>query len=123
MDIGEAVKALKEGHRVARLGWNGKGMWLAYMGGMELPPYSTQGTDRKVNDRTAQWIGEDTPLVTDPYIAMWTAGKTWQPGWLASQQDLLATDWVKVPRQPDRIAEPTKHTDTPTRVPLNTKRA
>lgn len=28
MDFGEAVKALKQGKRVARLGWNGKGMHL-----------------------------------------------------------------------------------------------
>jgi hypothetical protein len=30
MDIGEAVKALKDGKHVSREGWNGQGMWLAY---------------------------------------------------------------------------------------------
>jgi hypothetical protein len=69
-------------------------MWLAYMSGMSLPPYSTQDTVRKVNDRTAKWIGEDTPLITLPYIAMWTADKKWLPGWLASQTDMLAEDWM-----------------------------
>ena len=93
MPFGLALEAMKKGHRVARAGWNGKGMWLAYMSGMSLPPYSTQGTDRKVNDRTARWIGEDTPLETLPYIAMWTADKKWLPGWLASQTDMLADDW------------------------------
>ena len=29
MDIGKAVKAMREGARVARPGWNGKGMWVA----------------------------------------------------------------------------------------------
>lgn len=96
MDFGEAIRALKSGKRVARAGWNGKGMWLAYMSGMSLPPYSTQGADRKVNDRTAKWIGEDTPLETLPYIAMWTADRKWLPGWLASQTDMLADDWCVV---------------------------
>lgn len=96
MTFGDAIAALKAGKRVARAGWNGKGMWLAYMSGMSLPPFNTQGTERKVNDRTAKWIGEDTPLETLPYIAMWTADKKWLPGWLASQTDMLAEDWVIV---------------------------
>jgi len=94
MTFGTAIAALKTGHKVARAGWNGKDMWLVLMTGMTLPPFSTQGTDRKVNDRTAKWIGEDTPLVTLPYIAMWTADKKWLPGWLASQTDMLADDWM-----------------------------
>ncbi len=28
MDFGGAVRALKDGQRVTRPGWNGKGMWL-----------------------------------------------------------------------------------------------
>jgi len=93
LTFGHAIEAIKKGLRVARAGWNGKGMWLAYMSGMTLPPYNTQGTDRKVNDRTAKFIGENTPLETLPYIAMWTADKKWLPGWLASQTDILADDW------------------------------
>lgn len=93
MTFGLAIEALKLGKRVARAGWNGKGMWLAYMSGMTLPPYNTQATERKVNDRTAKWIGGDTPLETLPYIAMWTADKKWLPGWLASQTDMLSDDW------------------------------
>ena len=27
-DYGDAIRALKAGQRVARAGWNGKGMWL-----------------------------------------------------------------------------------------------
>ena len=93
MTFGLAIEALKKGKRVARAGWNGKGMWIVLMTGMSLPAYSTQGTEKKVNDRTAKWIGEDTPLETLPYIAMWTADKKWLPGWLASQTDMLAEDW------------------------------
>jgi hypothetical protein len=68
-------------------------MFIVYMPRLQLPPYNTAGTARKVNDRTAKHIGEDTPLDCQPYIAMWTATGQWQPGWLASQNDLLATDW------------------------------
>jgi len=96
MSFGLAIEAMKMGYKLARKGWNGKDMWIVYMSGMKLPPYNTQGTNRKVNDRTAKLIGEDTPLVTLPYIAMWTADKKWLPGWLASQTDILADDWMIV---------------------------
>jgi len=97
--IGWAFEQLRAGNRVRRAGWNGKGMWLVLMPELKLPPYSTQGTERKVNDRTAKHIGVDTPLHCMPYIAMWTADKKWQPGWLASQADLLANDWELVEDQ------------------------
>lgn len=94
MDFGAALNALKAGMPICRQGWNGKGMFVVLMPALKLPPYNTQGTDRKVNDRTAKWIGEDTPLDCQPYIAMFTATKQWQPGWLASQADMLADDWT-----------------------------
>jgi len=96
MTFGQAIEAAMAGNRIARAGWNGRGMWVVYMSGMTLPPFNTQGTERKVNDRTARWIGEDTPLETLPYFAMWTADQKWQPGWLASQSDMVATDWMIV---------------------------
>jgi hypothetical protein len=62
---------------------------------LQLPPFNTQDTSRKVNDRTAKWIGEDKPLDCQPYFAMYTADEKWQPGWLASQADMLADDWKR----------------------------
>ena len=94
--FGWAVDQLKVGKKVARSGWNGKGMWIVLMDGMKLPPFNSQVPGKKVNDRTARWIGEDTPLETLPYIAMWTADQKWLPGWLASQTDMLAEDWAVV---------------------------
>jgi hypothetical protein len=61
-DIGWAVQQMLRGNKVQRAGWNGKGMFIVYMSALNLPPFNTQGTERKVNDRTAKWIGEDTPL-------------------------------------------------------------
>ncbi len=96
MSFGHAIEMLKAGLKVARKGWNGKGMFIVYMSPMYLPPFNTQGTNRKVNDRTAKWIGEDKPLDTQGYFAMFTANEKWQPGWLASQADMLSEDWILV---------------------------
>src|SRR6266550_4357826 len=90
--IGWAVERMRSGDKVQRLGWNGKG-FIVLMPPLYLPPYNTTDTARKVNDRTAKWIGEDKSLDCQPYIAMYTATKQWQPGWLCSQADLLAVDW------------------------------
>lgn len=97
MDIGEAVKALESGERVAREGWNGKNMWLALMPELRLPPNNSSEPGPKVNDRTAKFIGANRPLHCGPYIAMMTASGVWQPGWLAAQPDLLAKDWFILP--------------------------
>lgn len=94
MTFGLAIEALKKGLKVARKGWNDKNMFIVYMSPLYLPPYNTADTTRKVNDRTAKWIGEDTPLDSQGYFAMFTANKQWQPGWLAPQADMLAEDWM-----------------------------
>jgi len=92
--FGKALVALEKGFKVAREGWNGKGMFIVMMPGLYLPPYNSQEPGAKVNDRTAKHIGEDAPLDSQPYFAMLTAKGQWQPGWLASQADMLAKDWV-----------------------------
>ncbi|QIW90681.1 UNVERIFIED_ORG: hypothetical protein GCAPEGMB_00334 [Vibrio phage V07] len=94
MNFGNALESLKAGRKISREGWNGKGMFIVLMPALYLPPFNTQDTMRKVNDRTAKHIGEDTPLDSQPYIAMFTAEQKWQPGWVASQADILAEDWV-----------------------------
>lgn len=94
MNFGHAIEAAKLGYKIFRSGWNGKNMFVVYMPPLYLPPYNTQDTNRKVNDRTAKWIGEDKPLDCQPYFAMYTADEKWVPGWLASQTDMLAEDWM-----------------------------
>lgn len=93
MSFGHAIVALKEGKKVARGGWNGKGMWIVLMPPLYLPSYNSQTEGAKVNDRTAKHIGKDAPLDSQAYFAMKTASGQWQPGWLASQADMLANDW------------------------------
>lgn len=83
-DFGWALSQLRAGKLVRRSGWNGKGMWLVLVNGSrqemrEGSPYHNAGLLGKVT------IGA--------HIDMYTAQGTMQPGWLASQADLLAEDW------------------------------
>jgi hypothetical protein len=93
LTFGQAIEAAKAGYRVSRRGWNGKDMFVVYMPLLKLPPHSSQEPGAKVNDRTAKYIGKDTPLNCQPYFAMFNAQKEWIPGWLASQSDMLSEDW------------------------------
>lgn len=91
--FGWALRALKRQEKVCRRGWNGKGQFVVLMPALYLPPFNTQGESRKVNDRTAKWIGEDKPLDSQPYFALYNAQGKWQPGWVPSTSDCLAEDW------------------------------
>ena len=70
-NFGEALGSLRIGQKVARSGWNGKGMWLA----LQVPDQNSK--------------------MTLPYIYMKTAQGDLVP-WLASQTDLLSDDWAEV---------------------------
>lgn len=88
MDFSDALNALKAGNKLSRT----DGEFIVMMPSLYLPPYNTQDTNRKVNDRTAKWIGEDSPLDSQPYIACSRNGK-WYPGWFPGSEDLFAEDW------------------------------
>lgn len=75
-----ALINLKLGHRVARAGWNGKGMWLCLVENgyhLTLPPQ----------------MGDNISFA--PFIGMKTADNKFVP-WLCSQTDMLADDWELV---------------------------
>jgi hypothetical protein len=78
MSFGLALDALKRGSRVARAGWNGKGMWLV------LIPQCHWETTRGLEN-----------LDGLPWIGMKTADEKFVP-WLASQTDMLANDWALI---------------------------
>jgi len=86
-----ALRLLKENKKVARSGWNGKGMWLCLSPGGVVPfeqlwaPHNRQFAAEQPNGR-AEVL---------PYITMKTADNKIVP-WLASQTDLLAEDWTEV---------------------------
>lgn len=90
MNIGEAVQALKEGKRVSRAGWNGKGMWLAYSPGT---PALLAGQFWALPNRQYAASQPNASTAVLPCITMKTATGEILMGWLASQTDLLADDW------------------------------
>lgn len=83
MNFGDALICLKNGLRVARAGWNGKGMFV----------FLVPGSRFTVN--RAPLLGiypEGTVIDYCPHIDMKTADGKVVP-WLASQTDVLAEDW------------------------------
>ena len=88
MNFGEAIAALKDGKKVARAGWNGKGMWLILVPG--TPSVNTV-------DGSPYFKAGVTHCEILPHIDMWTTNaqgrRAMLPGWLASQTDMLAEDW------------------------------
>lgn len=93
LDFGKAIAALKEGKRVAREGWNGKGMFLW------LKPAAVVKAewckDPLLKSLAEENGGEIAALGT---ICMFTHDSTGRKailtGWLASQSDMLLEDWV-----------------------------
>lgn len=86
MPFGLAVEAMKQGKKVARTGWNGKGMFV----------FLVPGSQFKVN--RAPLLGiypEGTEINYHAHIDMKTVDGTIVP-WLASQADVLADDWCIV---------------------------
>lgn len=76
--FGEAIKQLKKGCKVARKGWNGKGMYLFL-----CFPASIEPKAENVEIYSARQS-----------IAIRTADSSIIVGWNASQTDMLAEDWV-----------------------------
>ena len=91
LSFGQAIQHLKQGSKVARSGWNGKGMFLVFV---EATDMKKSGFDFKPGT-----VYANTNVGTcniDAHIDMYTAQRTFQPGWLASQADMLADDWLVV---------------------------
>lgn len=83
MNFGQALEELKNGNRVSRSGWNGKGMFV----------YFVNGSTFAVNRPPLLGIyPEGTVINYLPHIDMKTADGSCVP-WLASQTDILAEDW------------------------------
>lgn len=86
LNFGQAIEALKDGKKVCRQGWNGKGMFLYYVPTNKYPYTTLIG--KSIAD-------EDGLVEYGAYIAMKTAQGNVVP-WLASQTDVLAEDWIVV---------------------------
>ena len=87
LGFGDAVAALKEGLRVAREGWNGKGMFLSLVKGRDTDYHVNSEVFGTGNDGNSQ---DQLPVLDAIYMK--TADNKLVP-WLASQTDVLAEDW------------------------------
>ena len=83
MSFGEAIEKVKAGGRVAREGWNGKNQYV------ELAERISY-----VNSRGEIVNAEHEAIGNKALAFVGTSGV--QLGWLASQADMLATDWKEV---------------------------
>ena len=96
LTFGQAIQAMKDGHRVARSGWNGKGMWVA------MSPASTFLPEHAKPGHAAYHVAQEKP--NEPvrlcaHIDMKAADGSLVIGWLASQTDMLAVDWLVIEQQ------------------------
>lgn len=88
-NFGWAIAQMKDGRKVARKGWNGKGMWIALgKGQVDLPASDFWNPHTKAHAEN-----QGGAATVDDYIIMKTATGTICMGWSASQSDMLAEDW------------------------------
>lgn len=80
MNFGQAIESLKQGKKVARQGWNGKGIFIE----LQVPDAHSKMTHPYI-------FIDTTGLQTDNQ----KAPKNRVP-WLASQTDMLAEDWNEI---------------------------
>jgi hypothetical protein len=91
MTFGMAIEAMKAGKKVARAGWNDKGMYLWL-----LPAANVKAEwckEEHLKALAEQNGGEFECLGS---IRMKTADNKVLTGWLSSQTDMLSEDWVIV---------------------------
>ena len=93
MSFGHAIELAKLGMKVARAGWNGKGMWVIYNAG------SAGETHAMFEGSVYKKHGVDECEIL-PHFDMYTVNaegrRAMLPGWLASQSDMIANDWSVV---------------------------
>lgn len=81
IDFGEVIKAIKQGKRAKRQGWNGKNQYIELAKNI-----SYESADGTIVNAEHDAIGNKAIAFVG------TSGV--QLGWLASQSDMLAEDWI-----------------------------
>lgn len=96
MNFGDAIQIVKEGGMVARSGWNGEGMFVFQR------PADTLSKDFIPNVKSLPeqvkevLIDEEKDIEFTSYLCLFSADKKVVNGWLASQTDMLAEDWIQI---------------------------
>lgn len=102
-----AINAIKNNKLVTRQGWNGKGMFLFMRPSDKLPAEMVVNTVKSLPQELKDYVSnhfdgdykkssDGSPFTIDftAYICMKAADGTIVNGWLASQTDMLAEDWM-----------------------------
>ena len=92
LSFSDALELLKQGHKVARSGWNGKGMYVV----AQAQTTKTQAENiwNPHNKAHAETLGGQIDVA--PYCTLKTAQDTLAMGWIPSTGDLFANDWVQL---------------------------
>lgn len=85
MNFGDALQLLKDGQKIARFGWNGKGMFVYLVPANSYPPSTQAAKD--------YYKGELVPY--NAYFAIKNTDDTIST-WVPSVNDTLAEDWMVV---------------------------
>ena len=108
LTFGDAIEALKQGKRASRAGWNGKGMFIFMRPADEIRvdivannikslPVSVKeyySQDLLDDDGNLLEIKDDDTVKFTAYLCLKAADGTIVNGWLATQTDILAEDWI-----------------------------
>jgi hypothetical protein len=84
MDFGDAVRALKSGEKISRIGWNGKGMFVYLVPANSYPVQTGAAVSH---------FGEGAMVPYRAYLALKTVDDD-VATWVPSVSDVLAEDWV-----------------------------
>jgi hypothetical protein len=95
LSFGEALGAVKKGFRIARVGWNGKDMFVYYTQEHIISGNEATSEIMKRYPSRASLHG-DPEIKICAHLDMKTANGSFVVGWLASQTDMLAQDWYIV---------------------------
>lgn len=100
--FGQALKSIQRGRLVARQGWNGKGMFIFQRPEDSLPTDMIVNQVKSLPESFKKWVannyGDSTTdkIKFTAYLCMKAADGTVVNGWLASQTDMIANDWMIV---------------------------
>ena len=93
--FGTALEAVKNGKKVARIGWNGKNMFV-YLNKGSIDISKKAITTEYVGGVSSSLfeVGDIDTITRMPNLNMKAADNSIITGWLASQTDMLAEDWL-----------------------------
>lgn len=95
MNFGSALLALQSGRKLRRQGWNNPDAFLIHVPGQYGVPLRAGTPYHKALGPVTVTINGHLDMIYPPTDARPEA--LCIPGWLASQTDMLADDWVVVP--------------------------